>query len=162
MLPSPSVCWFIHFSELQKGQMIQRFRSRGDPGQAAVGCWVVEMGWLFIWASSCPAWGGLCTWDRCAVPLSCVPQFPLGHPYPVEWRGSSPSSQRWPALYLLSLVMLKGKTTDGDNTAPLRSGENRDHDYRFIFDKSCSNAIQSFLWPDSGNCNMHPVAKILY
>lgn len=40
MLPPPSACWVICFSELQKGQMIQRFGWRGDPGQTAVGSWV--------------------------------------------------------------------------------------------------------------------------
>lgn len=43
MLPPPSACCFIHFSELQKGQMIQHSGWRGDPGQADVGSWVVEM-----------------------------------------------------------------------------------------------------------------------
>lgn len=70
MLPPPSACWCIRFSELQKGRMIQRFGCRGDPGQAAVGSWVVEMNFLFldrggyVWASSCPVRGGLCTWGR--------------------------------------------------------------------------------------------------
>lgn len=72
MLPPPSACWFIRFSELQKGQMIQRLGWRGDPGQetlARAGWW----GWtdfLFpdrggcVWACSCPVEGGLCTWGR--------------------------------------------------------------------------------------------------
>lgn len=41
--PRPVPAGLSDFSELQKGQMIQRFRLRGDPGQAAVGNWVVEM-----------------------------------------------------------------------------------------------------------------------
>lgn len=43
MLPPPSACWFIRFSELQKGRVIQRLGWRRDPGQAALGSWVVEM-----------------------------------------------------------------------------------------------------------------------
>lgn len=40
MLPPPSACWVIRFSQPQQGQMIQRFAWRGDPGQTAVGSWV--------------------------------------------------------------------------------------------------------------------------
>lgn len=43
MLPPPSACWFIRFSEPQKGWMIQRFEWEGAPGQAAIGSWVVEV-----------------------------------------------------------------------------------------------------------------------
>lgn len=64
-------------------------------------------------------------------------------------------------VYLLPLVILKGKTIGGDKIAlPKSKEENKDHDYRFTFGKSCSYyVIQSFLWSDSGNCSKHPVGK---
>lgn len=63
MLPPPSACWVIRFSELQKGRMIQRFGWRGDPGQAACG----EPGGgegLTVRVGSFPTGGSMCTWRR--------------------------------------------------------------------------------------------------